>query len=119
MNVSKEQLVNGIAMYLDREVVHQISDVPFKILMEAAIQLALKQNNFDALFENPVVKGMILNEDGTCDLEKIQDAFMYAMNEHGNMTFKIGGIKFISPETKELTFTPDDIRKMCDYISRF
>ena len=119
MNVTKQQIINGIVRYTKDEVIPKIPDKPFKMAIAVAI-LMLESNSeiSNKFFENNIVS-MILdkNDDGTYDIEKISAALEKTLTEYGDFPVTIPAIKFISPTEKALNFSCQDIKTLKNYIA--
>lgn len=119
MNVTKEQIVNGITKYIKDEVIEKITDKPFKIAM--AVAVSMLENNAEIankLFENELALAILgKNDDDTFDIEKITEALEKALSEYGDFPITIPAIKFISPTEKTLNFSSRDIKALKNYIT--
>jgi len=118
MNVTKEQIINGITKYIKDEVIEKITDKPFKIAM--AVGVSMLENNGEIakkLFENELALAVLgKNDDDTFDIEKITDALEKALSQYGDFPVTIPAIKFISPTEKTLNFSSQDIKTLKNYI---
>lgn len=118
MNVTKQQIVNGITKYVKDEVIEKITDKPFKIAM--AVGISMLENNAEIankFFENELVLAILgKNDDDTFDIEKISEALEKALTEYGDFPVIIPAIKFISPTEKTLNFSSRDIKALKNYI---
>lgn len=118
MNVTKQQIVNGLAKYAKDEVIAKITDKPFK--MALAVGLSMLETNAtiaDKFFDNDLVSAILgKNDEGTYDIDNISDALEKTLTEYGDFPVKIPPIKFISPTEKELNFSSRDIKQLKNYI---
>ena len=60
---------------------------------------------------------LMSDNNGVYDIEAISSALERTLDEYGDFTVKVPGIKFISPEEKELNFGISDIRALRKYIA--
>lgn len=118
MNVTKNQIVNGVIKYAKSEVIDKITDKPLKMILAAGVSaLEINPSIADSIFGNDFVS-KILNEDsGLYDLDSVFEILEKTVDEYGDFPLVIPAIKFVSPNEKELTFTSRDIRKLKSYIS--
>lgn len=117
MDVSKQQLVNGVVKFAKMDVLPKIPDKTFKLVMATGI--AMLENNpdiVDPLLKNPMVSAILNEEDGLYETDDLKEALIDAMKEYGDLKIKIPGIKFLSPEEKELSFGAQDISRLSEYI---
>lgn len=119
MNVTKQQIVNGIVKYAKDEVIAKIPDKPFKMAVAIAISMFESNTEFASkIFENDIVSAILgKKDDDTYDIDKIGDALEKTLNEYGDFPVTIPAIKFISPTEKTLNFSSRDIRALKDYIT--
>lgn len=117
MNVTKQQIVNGITAYAKSEIIDKISDKPMKIIIATAVSmLETKPEIMNSVFENPILSSMFNETDGTYNLDSIMMALENAMREYGDFPIHIPAIRFISPAEKQLTFSVGDISRIKQYI---
>lgn len=117
MEVSKQQMINGVSRYVKNEVLGKITDRPFRVGMAAAVSiLEAKPQLADKLLENEMVSWFFECHDDMCCIDNLE-VIARTLDEQGDIPIRIGGIKFISPEDKELLFSGNDIRKLKDYIA--
>ena len=118
MEVTKQQIVNGIVKYAELEVIDKILDRSFKIIIAIAVKaLEANPNLIDPILDNSMVSTLLnKTSKGTYNLDAISDIIQSTINEYGAFPLKLPAIKFISPEEKELNFNSDDIRKLKECI---
>lgn len=118
MNVTKQQIVNGLVRYAKNEIIEKISDKPLKIIIATAVSMAeAKPEIVNSIFENPIISSILDEKDGMYNLDTIGSALENAMREYGDFPINIPAIKFISPAEKQLTFNIEDINKLKQYVS--
>lgn len=117
MNVSKQQIINGVTRYVKNEIINKVTDKPLKIIIATAVSmLEAKSEIIDSVFDNPIVSSILNETNGSYDINAIGDALEKAMKEYGDFPIEIPAIKFISPQEKQLTFTAADIAKLKECI---
>jgi hypothetical protein len=117
MDVSKQQLINGVIKFGKMDILPKITDKTFKIVL--ATGMAMLENNADILdpfLKDPMIAALLMEEDGLYETDDLKDALINAMKEYGDLKIKIPGIKFISPEDKELSFNTQDVIRLSEYI---
>lgn len=117
MEVSKQQLVNGVVKFGKMDVLPKITDKTFKLILATGI--AMLENNTDiadSLLKNDMISAILGEDDGLYEIDDLKEALMDAMKEYGDLKIKIPGIKFISPDDKELSFNVQDISRLSEYI---
>lgn len=118
MQATKAQIVSGAANFLRSEVIPHIPEVTFRGMLEAgATMVELAPQIVDKYFGMPIVAMALQEQDGAYDLDFAETAICKAMEKHGSWTITIPGIKFISPQEKTLTFTPNDVKTLKRYIT--
>lgn len=118
MQATRAQIISGAANFLRSEVIPHIPDVTFRGMLEAgAAMVELAPQITDKYFALPIVAMALQEKDGAYDLDFTEAAICKAMEKHGNWTVTIPGIKFISPQEKTLTFTPNDVKTLKRYIA--
>lgn len=118
MQATKAQIISGMANFLRSEVIPHIPDVTFRGMLEAgAAMVEMAPQITDKYFSIPIVAMALQEKDGMYDLDFAEAAVCKAMEKHGNWSITIPGIKFISPQEKTLTFTPNDIKTLKRYIA--
>lgn len=118
MQATKAQIITGAANFLRAEVIPHIPDVTFRGILEAGAAIVeMSPQIADKYFTMPIVTMALQEKDGMYDLDFAEAAVCKAMETHGNWTVTIPGIKFISPQEKTLTFTPNDVKTLKRYIA--
>lgn len=118
MQVTKNQIIAGAVNFVRDEIIPHIPDKNFRSVLEAgAAMVEMVPQMADKYFDNPIASAALREHDGAYDLDFAEAAIVKAMEAHGNLTITIPGIKWISPETKTLTFTPNDVRTLKRYIT--
>lgn len=111
--VTKEQFVNGILVYLDKEVMPALPTIG-KWGIGAGIILAKNQADtiVSNLTQNSIVKTLgVVTESGEINIERLAAALKQSAQQYGNVQLNV-------PVIGILTFTPDDIDKVKHYIVR-
>lgn len=109
--VTKEQFMNGLLMYADKEIIPHLPTVG-KWGIGAAIILATSKGEelLDNLENNSVVQALsIVDENGKIDVDILANALKESADKYGKMQMTI-------PVIGTLAFTSDDIEKMRYYI---
>lgn len=118
MNITKQQIVNGMIKYINEEVVNKITDKPLKIALAVGISMIDKKPEIiNAFFDDDKV-AKILNkkDDGTYDIGEITEAIENTLAQYGDFPVTIPAIRFISPTEKSLNFSAFDVRRLREYI---
>ena len=118
MNVTKQQLINGIIKYTKNEVLDKVSDKPLKMIIAAGVNaLQINPAIADKILNNDYISG-ILGKDGggKYDLDMAFDVIEKTIEEYGEFPVVVPAIRFITSNEKEFTFTSRDVRKLKDYI---
>lgn len=119
MRVSKTQLINGIASYIENEVIPQVKDKPTQIVVSIAIR-AIQANPAlaDTLFSHPFVK-TLLDENGEgLEIDGLFGAIEESVRKYGPFPLEIPAIPIISPVEKTLSFSESDVAEMKRRIER-
>ena len=117
MEATKQQVINGLTRYVKNEMLNKITDRPFKMGMATVISLLETNPHLaDKILDNDLIEMVFASKNK--DMYEIDNLEVVArtLDEHGDLPIHIGGIKFISPEAKELVFSGNDIRRLKDYI---
>ena len=118
MEISRQQMISGLTKYARMEMLPHISDKSFAILMATGI--AMIDNKPDIvgnILKNEMVSAFIEERDGMYNVDALKKALVETINTYGDFRLKIPGIKFLSPEEKELTFSAQDINVIYDYMT--
>lgn len=113
MLYTKEQVIKGLTQYIDNEVIARLPTAG-KWLAGTVLGLSLKstQELINYAQDNEVVELLgIFNKDGLIDVDKIVGVAKKNATKYGNIvvTYPILG---------QLTFTPDDIDLLKEYIAQ-
>lgn len=110
--VTIDQVEQGIAAYLDKELMPILPETGFqKIMIGTGISLVIRKykNQIASLRENEIVKMMgIFDENGDVDIDVLKEELIKQVPEKG---FKVD-----VPVIGGLTFKKDDVTKLYDYI---
>ena len=117
MQITKQQIIDGIIKYSKNEVIPKIVDKTFKmIVIVITTMIETKPEIITKVFDNSIISSFLTENDGFYDIEILSEVLEKTLEEYGDFPVKIPGIKFISPEEKELNFTASDIKKIKSYI---
>ena len=118
MQVTKQQIVNGIIKYSKNEMIPKITDKSFKMILSAATSMIeINPEIITRFLDDPTISLMLMENEGTYDIDAISSALEKTLEEYGTFPIKVPGIKFISPEEKELNFGISDIKTLKNYIT--
>ena len=111
MRVSKDRIIEGVAGYIQDEILPKM-ERPVQIIMSIAVNSVMGNGKLvDSVFENDIVRTMLCGEGGTYDIENLMDSMRDAINEYGSFPVKIPAIPLVSQEFT-LTLNADDIEAM-------
>lgn len=117
MQVTKQQIVNGIVKYSKNEMIPKISDKAFKMIVSAVTtMIELHPEVITKYLDNTMVSAIFMESDGFYDVDMMDEILEKTLEEYGDFSIKIPGIKFISPEEKELNFAATDVKRLKAYI---
>ena len=117
MEVSKQQLVNGVVKFAKMDVLPKITDKTFKFVLATGTSMLERNPDIaDAFLDNDMISAILMEDDGLYEIDDLKESLMDAMKECGDFKIKIPGIKFISPEDKELSFSAQDVGRLSEYI---
>jgi len=116
--VTKEQIIDGLAKYLDAEVMNKINDKSFKIVLTMAL-VSMKKNPkiLDDLLHNEILSQVVNEQNGQYDLDNLFSVLQEVITKYGDFPLTIPPVKFISPNEKVLRFSMDDVSKLKSYIN--
>lgn len=118
MQVTKQQIVTGIVKYSKNEMIPKIADKPFKIIVSAAVtMLETNPEIITRFLDDPMIASLLMGKDGYYEIDTFGEVLEKTLEQYGDFPVKIPGIKFISPEEKELSFSASDINKLKSYIT--
>ena len=112
MRVSRNQIVNGLAAYIQQEIMPKMDDDrALKILFSVAVN-ALKANDklIDKYLDNDIVRALIDDDgSGNYDIERLMDWIRTSVEEYGAFPVIVPPIPLVSPREITLRLGPSDI----------
>lgn len=121
MQVTKEQIVDGIFRYGDNEIMPRI-DVKMVRQMVGATLLAIKlePSIMDKILETPMVSAALKENGGLYDLEFAEKILCETVRTYGPIEFTPPIPKFLmgGAENKSFRFDETDIRKLRSMIEK-
>ena len=116
---TKENLIEGLADYIDRELVAKIDDRPLRIMIATAVSTIKKNPNAaDAVIGHPLVSTMLAKDDSGCyDVRNFSQSLKDSIERHGNLKFDIPPIPMLSSQPITITMDADDVVKIESYIA--
>ena len=119
MRVSKARLVNGIADYVENEVIPQIEDKPTQIVISVAVKSILANPKLiDPIFNNSIFSSLLSKNKDGYELEGLFNAIEESVKQYGPFPIVIPPIPVISPIEKTLSFTDSDVQEIKRRIER-
>lgn len=120
MTVTKDQIINGIASFVESEVIPMVDDKTTKIIASVAIKyIKSNKNLLDKLFSNPLVSSVVkADENGKYDLGEFFEFVEESIKQYGPFPVTIPPIPLISPDEKILSFDSSDVSEIKKYIER-
>lgn len=113
MNYSINEIANGIAKYMDNELMTKLPNNSVqKVLTGVGLSLFLKQmmTKADDILKSPAVKMLgIVDDNGNIDLETLRNEILKQLPE--------GGMKTDIPMLGKVTFTDKDINQLYNIIA--
>lgn len=106
-----EQVLNGIIKYADNEVLSKL-DTKGKIFLGTGITIAMQNAStiLKQIPQNDIVKMLgIVDDGGQYDVDLVATHLKENAKKYGKIQFNI-------PVVGTLTFTPEDVDKLKDYI---
>ncbi len=110
MLYTREQIINGIFLYIDNEVMPKLSTLN-KIMVGTGAALALK--NSEHLIDEMLTVGKslgVVSDEGLIDADKVAAELKSSAEKYGN-------VQFVIPFGGTVTFKPDDVDILRRYIS--
>lgn len=107
-----EQILDGFINYADNEILNKIETTKGKILLGTAISLAtMNASKIIKKIPESEWASMIglVDEDGMYDVDSVATCLKKNMEKYGKMQFNI-------PYVGNLTFVPDDVTLLKQYI---
>jgi hypothetical protein len=118
MEISKQQIVSGFTKYVKMEVLPKISDKAFAMIMSTGVAMIdNKPELIGDILKNDMVSALLSENNGMYQVDTLKNALVETVNQYGELKIKIPGIKFISPEEKEFSFSAQDIGRMYEYMT--
>lgn len=117
MMISKEKLVNGIAKFIESDLIPQIGDRNTKfVLAMAKDSLKEDEDILDAFFESPMVSSLVMEQDDMYDIGHLSSILKNVLSEYQSFPVTIPKIPLFSPTEKVLKITAEDVDKLMKYI---
>lgn len=115
--VSKKQIANGVAMFIENDLICDISDSQIKLVLSIAKD-TLKKNAdvLDVFLENPMIESVISEDNGMYEISDFADTLKKVISDCGNISIVIPSIPLLSPNEKKIHINDDDIRLIMNYI---
>ena len=113
MSIEFNKVMDGIARYLDKEVYSGMNDVQ-EVVARIAVGRVLgnKDGVKNMLSANPIVKSlMVINDDGTVDIERILAELKAEISKKGSVSIQI-------PWFGKMKFVPEDVDRLHEEIFR-
>ena len=118
MEISRQQIASGFTKYVKLEVLPKIPDKTFAMIMATGIAMIdNKPELIDGILKNDMVSALLSENNGMYQVDTLKNALVETVNQYGELKIKIPGIKFISPEEKEFSFSAQDIGRMYEYMT--
>ena len=120
--INSVQLVSGIIKYLTTEIIPCVEDTFTKLALKTFAITASNRadayiNVVNDLISKPFVADLLDVENDVFEVESLIDAVRQAVNECGELTIKIPGVRFVFPQEKVLTFKASDISNLKQYLT--
>ena len=111
MQVTKQQILTGVANYIRSDIIPRVPDKGFKIVLETLATMAPTNPKIgEMIFSDPRVAVVLVEKDGFYDLDFAECALSAAAEAHGGIPLTIPKIPMFTKDEKELTFLANDIR---------
>lgn len=112
MRVTRNQIVNGLASYVQQEIMSRMDDDrALKILFSIGVN-AIKANDrlIDKYLSNDIVRALIDDDgSGNYDIERLMDWIKSSVEEYGAFPVIVPPIPLVSPREITLKLGPSDI----------
>ena len=112
MRVTRNQIVNGLAAYIQQEIMPKMDDDrALKILFSVAVN-AIKANDklIDKYLDNDIVRALTDDDgSGNYDIERMMDWIRASVVEYGAFPVIVPPIPLVSPREITLRLGPSDI----------
>lgn len=118
MTVSKKQLVNAVAKFIENDLIPDIGDRNMKFVLAMAKD-SLKENSdiADAFLKSPLVSTLIPEQDDMYDIGQFSTILKNVLAEYQTYPVVIPKIPLFSPVEKTIKITADDVDKLMKYLS--
>lgn len=118
MNVTKNQIIQGVVKYAKGEIIPKVAgDKPFQMTISTLVaMLEMNPAIADSLLTNPMLAAIMNEKDGYYNLDMLEKALKQSMDQYGELQITVPGIPFLSPKEKVMTFTQNDVTRLRDYI---
>lgn len=117
MQITRQQMINGAAKYVRNEVIPHIPDKGIKVMLEAfATSVEMSPQIANRYLDTPFVAAMLHEQNGFYELDAVEAALTKAMEAHGGLEVTVPAIPLISPQSKVMTFSANDIRALKRYM---
>lgn len=121
MNVSRNQIANGVADYIKNEMAPNVTDPIFRTALKAFSNLVrMDPSVIDRLLlATPVAQIAIqANDDGTYKVDAPMNAIRETLRTEGPLTYTVHRKPLVASVDQDLTFGPADIDKLMSYMER-
>lgn len=117
MVVSKEKLINGIAKFIESDLIPQIGDRNTKfVLAMAKDSLKEDEDILNIFFESPMVSSLVAKQDGMYDITHLFAILKNVLAEYQSFPITIPKIPLFSPTEKILKITAEEVNNLMQYI---
>lgn len=115
---TKENLIAGLAEYVEHELIAKIDDRPLRIMIATAVSTI--KNNLKAaepILSHPIISAMLASDgDGNYDVCIFTQSLKDSIDRHGNLTIAVPPIPMLSPHGINITIDSGDVAKIESYI---
>lgn len=121
MRVTRDQIINGVASFVETNVIPMIDDDKATQIIASIAVKAVKANTklVDSVFENQMIKTLLeVDEDGTYEIEGLFKLIEESVREFGAFPVELPAIPFISQTMKTLKFDAKDVSDIKRLIER-
>ena len=119
MKVSKNQIINGVIAFAEKDLIPKIEDKPVKVVSAAALLLLAGNHALaDPIFEHKFFKFFLKpDSDGLYEIDGMFEALEKSVETHGGLPLRLPTIPVLSPDEKALTLKVADIAELKRKIS--
>jgi hypothetical protein len=111
-------MISGLIKYAKAEMIPHITDKAFAIVMATGVSMIEnKPDIIGNILKNEMVSTFVEEKDGMYNVDSLKKSLTDTITQYGDLKIKIPGIKFISPEEKEFSFSSQDINKIYEYMT--